>query len=216
MATTLTLQNTITWATTILHNQPLLVNNQEPSLTCGNIVLQRILGSPFRWRFNRKALTIPISSAAGTDYQVSVPDLGRMEKMWLKDSSANINALTGEVELAAVSAPGRPTVIAPVYDDNQGNITFRFNFKPNANYTAYIDYQAKAALIAAPSSPWGVVPDEFSYIYDLGFLSFSSYLVGDARFPIWEQYFISSLLGAQDGLDEQAVSIFLGDRKSVV
>jgi hypothetical protein len=56
-----------------------------------------------------------------------------------------------------------------------------------------------------------VVPDEFSYIYNDGFLAMMMLLVNDSRFPIFENYFISRLLGAQDGLTDQERDIFLAN-----
>lgn len=211
MATLLTLQNTINWAQTIVKNQPMDVSNLEPGLTNGNFVLSRILGPPFRWRFNRKSFTFPITPAGGTDYIVSVPDLGRIEHYWLVDEAGKITGITGEVSMPPSSTVAKPSLIAPIYDDNQGNITFRVNFKPDQNYTIFADYQAKATLIQSYGQPWGVVPDEFSYIFDMGFLFMAGLLVNDARIPIWEQWFVASLLGAQDGLDEQAMNIFMGE-----
>jgi hypothetical protein len=55
------------------------------------------------------------------------------------------------------------------------------------------------------------VPDEFSYIFNEGFLSMMMLLVNDSRFPIFESFFTSRLLGAQDGLSDQERDIFLGN-----
>lgn len=211
MATTLTVNNAKVFAQTLIKNQRLLVNGQEPMLTIANIVLQRILGAPFVWRFNRATVTISISTAGGTDYTLSVPNLGRIENQWLVDSNNKIWELKGAVEMAKVNAQRRPLEVAPVYDDNAGNITFRFSSIADANYTAFIDYQQKAPLITGPAQSFGPVPDEFGYVFNTGFLTWASLLVNDARFPIWEKWFIGALLGAQDGLDEQAKAIFLGD-----
>jgi hypothetical protein len=210
MASTLTLQNTMTWASTLLKNQQFIVSNMEPALTIANIILQRILGPPFRWRFNRGNLTIAVSTLGGTDYSMSLPFFGRVEENWITDVSGNIYELGGAVSLPKVSAQSRPLKIAPQYDDNNGNITFRLQYVPDQSYTVSIDYQQKPQLMTSPGSPWGVVPDEFSYIFNLGFLMWAGSLVNDPRIPIWEQYFVAALLGAQDGLDEQAVNIFLG------
>ena len=211
MATTLTVNNAKVFAQTLIKNQRLLVNGQEPMLTIANIVLQRILGAPFIWRFNRATVTISISTAGGTDYTVNVPLLGRIENQWLVDSNGKIWELKGSVEMAKVNAQRRPIEVAPVYDDNAGNITFRFSSIPDGNYTAFIDYQKKAPLITGPAQAFGPVPDEFGYIFNTGFLAWASLLVNDARFPIWEKWFTGALLGAQDGLDEQAKAIFLGE-----
>jgi hypothetical protein len=169
-----------------------------------------MLGAPFVWRQNRANFSISITAAGLTDYVVSLPLLGRIETMWLTDADGNIFQLKGSLSLAKTTQSKRPTEVAPVYDDNAGNITFRFNAVPDKNYTAYFDYQQKAQLITSWANPWGVIPDECGYIYNKGFLALAGLLVNDARFPIWEKDFVGALLGAQDGLDEQAKAIFLG------
>lgn len=211
MATTLTIHNAIKFTQPILKNQPLAVSNLEPGLTVANIVLQRMLGPPLRWRFNRNTFTF-VTVAGTTDYVVVINDLGFLENdsIWIVDPSSNITGLGGKISLAKTSAQGRPTLIAPQSDDNQGNITFRLSNAPDAVYTITGPYQKKATLITSDASPWGVVPDEFSYIFNLGFLTFSSLLVNDSRFPIFEKWFIGALLGAQDGLSIQEKNIFLG------
>ena len=210
MATTLTLQNSINYALPILKNQPALVSNFEPALSVGNIVLATILGPPFCWRFNRNTLSFSISSGAGTDYAESLPDFGFLETQWLTDGTT-VHELGGAVSLAKTTASARPTKIAPQYDDNAGNITFRVNRLPDKSYTVNGDYQKKAVLMTSPASPWGVVPDEFCYIFNQGFLALLAVLVNDSRFPVFENYFVSRLLGAQDGLTDQQRNIFVGN-----
>jgi len=203
--------NSVVFVTTLIKNQRLNVNGQEPALTMSNIVLQRILGPPFIWRQNRATFEIPISNAGGTDYEVVLTDLGRIETQWLVEGGGQIWELEGAVSLPKVSSKRRPTKVAPVYDDNLGNITFRFNGVPEKNYSAFFDYQKKAPLIASWSDPWGCVPDECGYIYNLGLLSLAALLVNDARFQIWNREFVASILATQDGLDEQAKAIFLAN-----
>ena len=210
MALTQNVMNSVVFAQTLIKGQRLNVNGQEPGLTMANLVLQRVLGPPAVWRQNRATLSIPITALGGTDYQVSVPRLGRIETQWLTDANGLVHELEGAVTLAKVSASKRPTKVAPVYDDNAGNVTFRFNAVPNAAYTAYFDYQQKAQLITSWASPWGVVPDECGYIYNMLFLGLAGQLVNDARFTIWIKEGVGAWLGAQDGLDEQAKAIFLG------
>ncbi|OYV36706.1 MAG: hypothetical protein B7Z80_14855 [Rhodospirillales bacterium 20-64-7] len=209
MASTLTLGNAIVFASTLIKNQRLNVNNQEPGLTMGNIVLQKMLAPPFIWRFNRGNFAIPISTAAGTDYTVTLGNLGRIETQWLTNSSGAILELNGAEELAKVSATRRPTHVAPVYDDNAGTITFRFSSIPDQNYTASFDYQKRPSLMTSSASTFGPVPDEFSYLFNKGYLAEAGLLVNDSRFPIWQRDFVSGLLATQDGLDAQAKAIFL-------
>jgi len=209
MACTLTLMNTITFCSTLIKNQRLNVNGLEPGLSFGNIILQRMLGAPFIWRFNRGTLTIPISQAGGTDYTVSVASLGRIETQWLTNAAGAVIDLGGEVEMAKVSSVRRPQKVAPVYDDNNGNVTFRFSAISDMSYTAWFDYQKKAPLMTSWASGWTPIPDEFSYIFNKGYLALSAPLVNDARFTIWEKDFIGALLETQDGLDEQAKNNFV-------
>lgn len=210
MAVTLSITDALRYVSTLLDNQLLSVNQLDPGITAANIVLQRMLGAPFIWRFNRANVSIAISQAAGTDYTVSVPRLGRIETQWLLDAAGNYHELKGAQSIARFSTPARPTEAAPVYDDNAGNITFRFNKVPNGAYTAYFDYQMKAPVIDSYGATFGPVPDEFGYLYHKGLLAECALLTNDSRFPIWERDFMAGLLAAQDGLDAQGLAIFLG------
>lgn len=209
MATNLTVQDGVTFVETLLKNQRLNVNNYQPGLMAANIVLGRMLAPPFVWRFNRGTFTIDITEAGGTDYPVVLEDLGRIEKQWMLDVNGKVIALAGEVELAASSDVQRPTQVAPVYDDNAGNITMRFNSVPDEDYTAVFDYQRKAQLITGYATPFQPVPDEFAYVFMKMFLGECALLVNDSRFEIWRREGAFALLATQDGLDQQAVDIFL-------
>ena len=207
----MTLQNSMNWAGPLLKNNPQMTGNYEPGLTSANIALQTVLGPPMKWPWNRKTYSFGVSTLGGNDYVQSVPDFGFVEKAWLTDGTGKTYPLQGAVALGKDSSQNRPGIIAPQYDDNSGNITFRIDFVPDANYTVFVDIQKAPVLITAPAAPWGNVPDRFAYIYDWGYLTILSLLVNDSRFPIYEQYFIARLLGAQDGLTDQERSIFLGN-----
>lgn len=212
-ATTLTVQNAINFATPILKNQPLQVSNQEPALSAANIVLQRMLSAPFRWRFNRSVIEFvtAVTTPPTTDYSVNVTNLGFLEECWLIDSNDNATQLNGVLSLAVDTNITRPTLIAPQYDNDAGEITFRLQNAPDAVYTVNCNYQQKPPLLTSVASPWYPVPDEFCYIFYLGFLCFVSLLINDSRFPIFEKWFIGALLAAQDGLSEQEKNVFLGN-----
>lgn len=216
MASTLTVKDAILFTTSYIKQQRFNINNQQPGLGAAQIILQRLLGPPCIWRFNRRSLNFAISQGGGTDYVQTVTDLGRIETQWLVDSNpgptaGTIHQLTGAVALPRVSGVKRPTKVAPQYDDNAGNITFRFNSVPSGNFTAYFDYQAKAPLLDSYARTFTPVPDEFAFIFFQMFLAWGSALVNDARFPIFVRQGISSLLGAQGGLDEQSKQIFVGE-----
>jgi|SRR5271156_600934 len=208
MSTTLNLRNTMNFAASFLKNQPQEVSNMEPALMVGNIVLSAMLGPPLRWRQNRVEISFAISGA-GTDYQRAVANFGFIEMAWLVDANSNQHPLEGALAVTVNPDTARPKKIAPQFDDNAGNITFRFDSTPEANYTCYVDFQQSAPLLSSPASGWGPVPDYFNYIFNFGYLAVMSLLVNDARFPIFEKYFIGRLLGAQSGLSEQERNIFL-------
>ena len=211
MGVSINLQSVITWVQTILRQQPLNVTNLEPGLTFANLVLQRLLGPPMRWRFNRGNVGWAISQAGGTDYVVSIPTLLWPEAYWLVNAAGVVQPCEGRVVLPKSATVDRPTEISPVYDDNQGNITMRCNTIPDANYTAFMDYQQKAQLMTSYGSTFGPVPDEFSYIFQKLYLGIAGQLVGDLRAGIWSQEGTAALLGAQNGLSVQEIAIFLAE-----
>jgi len=211
VASTLTVYNAIAFVSPFIKQQRLNVNNMEPALGMANVVLQRMLGAPMVWRFNRYNTNLAITQGGGTEYSLSLPNLGRIETQWLVDGAGKIHQLKGAISIARVSTVRRPTSVAPQYDDNAGNITLRFNSIPDADYTANFDYQAKAPLLTSYGQPFGNVPDEFAYIFYTLFLAWAGILVNDARYPIWVREGVSALLGAQGGLDEQSKAIFVGD-----
>jgi hypothetical protein len=210
MSTTLNLRNTMNFVAPFLKNQPLEVSNMEPALMVGNIVLSAMLGPPLRWRWNRREVNFPITGAT-TDYLRSVANYGFLEMAWLLDGSGNQHPLGGALALTVNPDLKRPEKMAEQFDDNAGNITFRFDAIPDQPYTCYVDYQQSAPLLTSPASGWSPVPDYFNYVYSWGYLAAISLLVNDARFPIFEKYFIGRLLGAQSGLSEQERNIFLAN-----
>jgi hypothetical protein len=207
---TLNLRNTMNFVKPFLKNQPLEVSNMEPAVTVGNIVLGAMLGPPLTWRQNRAEINFDITDAS-TDYLISVASFGFIEMAWLLDEDGNQYPLSGAMALTVNGATKRPEKIAPQFDDNAGNVTFRFDSIPDQDYTAYVDFQQTAPLLTSPASTWGPVPDYFGFVFNFGYLAVMSLLVNDARFPIFEKYFIGRLLGAQSGLKEQDRNIFLAN-----
>lgn len=205
---TLSIMNSMVFVSTLIKNQRLDINNQQPGLTMANNVLGVMLGPPFIWRTNRASFQLAISTAAKTDYGLSVYDLGRIETQWLTDATGNVFELKGAQSLAKVSAKRRPISVAPVYDDGSGHITFRFNSVPDQSYTSWFDYQRRAPTVTSFAQTFEPVEDDFAFLFQKGMLSEGALLVSDARFTIWRREWIAGLLAAQDGLDEQAKSIF--------
>lgn len=213
--TTLNLRNTMNFAAAFLKNQPQQVSNMEPALTVANIVLSTMLGPPLRWRQNRSEISFAIGIGS-SDYVQSVASFGVIEASWLLDNNSNQHPLTGALALTVNADKGRPEKIAPQFDDNAGTITFRFDKIPDQAYTCFIDFQKTAPLITSPASGWGPIPDYFNYIFNFGYLAIMSLLVNDARFPIFEKYFIGRLLAAQNGLSEQERNIFVANWAAMI
>jgi hypothetical protein len=209
MSTTRTLMNSVNFIKPYLKNQPASVTVSEPGLSAGNIVLEMLTAPPLKWRWNRRTFQFT-TAAPTTDYIVPLADFGFMEHQWLIDAGGKVHAMTGELAIAPDQTIGRPTVIAPQYEDGLGNITFRIKNTPNAVYTVFGDYQRKPNLMESYASMWDIVPDDFSHCYDLGFLTFMSLLVNDSRFPVFERWFLSRVLSLQSGLDDQSRDIFIG------
>ena len=208
--TTLNLRNTMNFAGPFLKNQPMEVTNMEPAVMVGNIVLSSMLGPPLRWRQNRREISFDITGAA-TDYLQAVANFGFIEAAWLVDDAGDQYSLNGAVVLAVNESVGRPERVAPQFDDNAGNITFRMDKTPDQDYICYVDFQQTAPLLSSPASGWGPVPDYFNYIFNFGYLAVIALLTNDSRFPIYEKWFIGRLLAAQGALSDQERNIFLAN-----
>ena len=212
MSVNITLMNVLVYVSTILKNQRLLINNMEPGLRMGNNVLGSILCPPFTFRWNRHTLTQDINNADGTDYEVSWPSLGWIETQWLEhgepgDSDYSIVQINGAQSIAKTTMSKPPSMVAPVYDDNEGNVTIRFDAVPDQDYTAYFDYQASATLLTSPASTFGPIPDQFSFLYTKWMLAEGALLVGDSRRETFLRDAVYSLLAMQDGMTEQQKAI---------
>lgn len=209
MASTITLTNTITWASAFIdYEVPTVGGANEPSLTNANIILQTILGPPFRWNWNRSSLTL--TTVAGTqDYSTSAATFG-----FIESSSAAIGSTTFAIkevkqDLTIGQELGRPQSIAAQLDSNTGLITFRFLPVPDAAYTVTVGFQKKVPGLFALSSSWAPIPDQYSYIYNYGFLALTLAYDDDARFPMFNQKFVAHLLGTQQGLTETERNMFI-------
>lgn len=220
MASTITLTNTINWASQYIFSQPAALGAaNEPAITIANVVKQAILGPPFKWRWNRAYLASAQALTAGTqDYQIgSLATFGFLEKAWITwNSGANVKEITNIVDgaMPQESVESRPdNSIGDVLDDGAGNITFRLTPTPDSaqTYSLQLAFQKAATLFTALSGTWAPIPDYLSYIYQYGFLGLLLAFEKDPRSQIYDQKFTSHLLGAQGGLSEMEKNIFLGN-----
>jgi hypothetical protein len=72
-----------------------------------------------------------------------------------------------------------------------------------------VTYQRKPVAIQSLAGYWAPVPDEYQHIYNWGFLAMAAMLVNDPRMPMYSQKFVGHLLGAQSGLTEREINIFM-------
>lgn len=216
MASTIQLQNTANFVAPYIFSSPIAIGTpNEPLITICNIILQTILGPPFCWRWNRK-LPAAFNLTGGTqDYVEAYGDYGFFEKGWITE-----NGVVKEIEqyaltLAQDTVQGRPAArISDIYDDNAGNITFRFMPVPDAlkTRTAQILYQKKPPLFASTplTQTWSPIPDELGYLYNFGVLGLALAFKRDPRAEQFIQKFVGHLLGIQSGLSELQKNAFLG------
>src|SRR5208337_2915859 len=161
MASTLTINQSITWAQYFMGNRPLALSPNEPALTSGNMVKQVMLSPPFKWRWNRALARVPVSaSASGADVVVSIPSFGFIEKAQI---SATFGTNAGKAieipeiatELTQDGQQGRPNTIAAYLDDNAGNISFRFMpGTPDVDSEVVVIYQQKPTLLTSLTQTW--------------------------------------------------------------
>jgi hypothetical protein len=137
---------------------------------------------------------------------------GWMETISIQDttlSPAKWFETQSKLCLATDSAQGRPRFISAQGDDGLGNITFRLMPIPDQAYPVAITVQQKPPLFSSTNQTWAPVPDEHSRIYNWGFLAMMWLFSDDPRFQLANAKFVSSLLGASEGLSETERNIFL-------
>lgn len=139
---------------------------------------------------------------------------GWMETVSVQDTSVTPPKwfeIQTELCLGLDSSTGRPRNIAAQGDDGLGNITFRLMMVPDASYPVAITIQQKPPLFTSTDQTWAPVPDEFSRIYNWGYLSLMWLFSDDPRFAIANGKFVAQLLSAGEGLTETQKNIFLNN-----
>jgi len=178
-----------------------------------------MLSPPFSWRWNRAVLS-PIQCSVGlTDYTVNVPDFGWLEKAWYVFPASSTNPPPGAVKelsvmsnLAQEGTQNQAAFISTVYDDNNGNLTFRLMPPPDQPVQLYINYQKSAKTFSKTSDLWTPIPDYMSYLYNQGFLAKAYEYKDDERFAFVYTQFLHEVLSANDGLTDSQKNIFLETR----
>jgi hypothetical protein len=196
-----------------VYNRQLSIGDfNEPFMTAANIVYQTILSPPFVWRWNRQVITF--NTAAGTQDYLQACNFGYIENASVQDSSVTPSSwieMTPKIDLALNTAQSRPEFISGQLDDGNGNITFRLMPTPDKVYPVSVTLQQKAPLLTSLNQTWAPIPDEFSFIFQTGVLSWMYTFADDSRAAGTRQQFVSHLLGASEGLTATQVNIFLSN-----
>jgi hypothetical protein len=269
---TIKLKATLEWAKRYIANRDATIGNGvEPAITNANLIIQTILGPPFRWRWNRVITgfytaagvqdyklinwqaTQPVSvgwltvdnfgnsqqvTTAGTtgavfptwnntptgtttDNGVTWTNLGNLSNTtsinfafgWIEgavvlDSKGNYQECSPKLWLAQSSPQDRPREIAAQIDTGDGNMTFRMQPVPDQAYPVLITIQQKPGVFTKTNQLWDPIPDEYSRIYNWGFLALLFLFADDGRFTLANQKFVTQILGANSGLTETERNIF--------
>ncbi len=222
MPATRNITSSILFSLPFIGNQPANISNGEPVMNCANLIKQTMLGAPFVWPWNRRSIEIDLTDVQ--DYFYPVTDFGYLEQAWLIDSTGKAKEIEIKSSLAVESAVARPQSCAVELQDDEG-ITLRLNTIPDqpnppqptgVSYTLGGFYQKAPVQMTSLASGWNPIPDSLSYIYDWGFLAMLSMITKDIRQPMFQQKFVSHLLGAQDGLTATQRNIFIGEWLALV
>jgi hypothetical protein len=133
---------------------------------------------------------------------------GLTNATFLNGQTAEVITSNGTSFTAVYIGPDYSSPYGDTGTASEGNITFRLMPVPEQVYTITVQYQKKVPLFNSLSEFW-VVPDNYSYIYQLGFMSFMMQFSDDPRWQLYAQKFVSHLLAAQDGLTATERNIFL-------
>jgi hypothetical protein len=117
--------------------------------------------------------------------------------------------------LALESKTARPGYVAGQLVDANGNVTFRLNPSPIASVPVVLTLQQQPKLFTQTSQTWAPIPDEYSHIYNWGFLSLMWMFADDPRFQVANAKFMSSLLSTNQGLTQTQVNIFLQNWQAI-
>lgn len=212
-SSTITLLQSLEWCKRFVFNRQLSIGDfKEPLMTSANIVYQTMLSPPFVWRWNRQVITFP--TIAGTQDYSQACNFGYIENASVQDTSASAagwTEISPKIDLALNTSQSRPEFISGQLDDGNGNITFRFMPTPDKIYPVSITVQQKPALLTSLNQTWAPIPDEFSFIYQVGLLSWMYHFADDPRAAEARQQFIAHLLSANNGLTDTEKNIFLNN-----
>lgn len=222
----ITLQETMNWLAAFIVQRPQTNVGQspfEPFLTSANKVMATILAPPFIWEWNRVYAATAFTTTEGTaDYPVDLANFGFLEKATIsyvgqppigQNQSYEVPVSR---DLARDTNQNRPSGIAVLLDDNEGNITFRMFPDPDQAYTVDLIYQKapiQATVIQNSSgfTTWAPIPDKLQQIYEQGMLAHMQMMYNQQLALSNLEVFFRSLISVAEGLSEMEKAIWLED-----
>ena len=120
-----------------------------------------------------------------------------------------------KMDLALDSEKTLPKHISAQYSDTNGNITFRLMPAPTSAYPVFITIQQKPPIIEGTNSTWAPIPDEYSRLYNWGFLTLMLLYADDERVQWANQKFIANLLSTSQGLTQTELNIVLNNWQQI-
>lgn len=224
-STTITIQQTLNWCAAFIVGRPssgVLGFANEPGLTTANKIIGTILAPPFRWSWNRKENSSVTTAQGTTDYAVALSNFGYLERAVYANSALNPSQkeiqIYQEKALSIEAKQGPPSWIAPIFDDDNGNVTFRVSPAPDApgsppaNYNLTLTFQQSPVLVTALSQTWAPIPDKLAYLYETAMLAHLQGMYSAQLFALGMEMFFRQLVGAAEGLSETEKNIFLEDK----
>ncbi len=152
------------------------------------------------------------------DYTIAT-NFGWIETSSVQDTISAVSrwvVMTSKICLGLDSPLARPTFISAQTDDGAGNITFRLMPNPaDKQRNISVTVQKKAALITSLNQTWAPIPDEYSYIYQWGFLALMFLYADDPRSQMASAKFASHLIGANQGLTQTQINVFLANWQQI-
>jgi hypothetical protein len=217
MANTVKIQDTLNWVAGMIVQRPTVgvAAPLEPALTSANKIMQMILAPPFRWSWNRFENSSIVCTPGVSDYVVSLPTWGWLEKAYLFLGGNTPPSV--EIEVAQVlskeTVPNRPATIAAIFDDNAGNITFRLMPPPDQAYQVTLEGQ-KAAIQATAlgNTTWAPIPDRYAFLYEQGMLATLQGIYSGQLYAMNMEMFLRMLISCAEGLTETEKAIWLEDQ----
>lgn len=123
--------------------------------------------------------------------------------------------ISSKIDLALDSGSTRPQFVAAEFNDTNGNVTFRLMPTPDKVYPVAITIQQKPPIIQGVQDSWTPIPDEYSRLYNWGFLALTYLFADDARFAAANQKFIANVLSTAGGLSETEMNIWLNNWQNI-